>query len=376
MTDETISISRVDLARSLPRILAIPILVSLVGAGAVASGLILGGSGRMPLVAGGVATILLAAIVARIPLTLRLEVEVGGIRLRWLGGGRRYRLVPGPVTRATVAGADAGRGVLRIRFGFLGWAVGPGVLRGAERVSVVRLAPTPTVILVPTEGGRLALAAASEGELLAALGAAARVQQRLDEVSGRLRAAAPAALAAARQPVEQPAEASATGRILTGIERAWLEAQLTAAREAALAAAEAERAAIAEGRISVVAPTAPMHPTVTEAERWRAPNAARRRIKATWTRPAWATPAMVAVLLAWGWAMIPLVASGVAWLVSGPAAEATGTSPRILALALSLGGPAGAVGVLATRAWWPRMTGLVAITAVGALMMVARAAVG
>jgi hypothetical protein len=34
------------------------------------------------------------------------------------------------------------------------------------------------------------------------------------------------------------------------------------------------------------------------------------------------------------------------------------------------------VGVLATRAWWPRMTGLVAITAVGALMMVARAAAG
>jgi hypothetical protein len=85
---------------------------------------------------------------------------------------------------------------------------------------------------------------------------------------------------------------------------------------------------------------------------------------------------MVAVLLAWGWAMIPLVASGFAWLVSGPGAEATGASPRILALALGLGGPAGAVGVLATRAWWPRMTGLVAITAVGALMMVARAAVG
>jgi hypothetical protein len=172
MTDETISISRVDLARSLPRILAIPILASLIGAAAVASGLILGGSGRVPLVVGGVAMILLAAMVVRIPLTLRLEVEVGGIRLRWLGGERRYRLVPGPVTRATVAGADAGRGVLRIRFGFLGWAVGPGVLRGAERVSVVRLAPTPTVILVPTEGGRLALAAASEGELLAALGAA------------------------------------------------------------------------------------------------------------------------------------------------------------------------------------------------------------
>jgi hypothetical protein len=276
-----------------------------------------------------------------------------------------------------VAGAEAGRGVLRIRFGFLGWAVGPGILRGAEHVSVVRLAPTQTVILVPTDAGRLALAAASEGDLLAALSAAARVQQRLDEVSGRLRAAAPAALAAARRPVEQPADALVTGRILTGIERAWLEAQLTAAREAALAAAEAERLAIAEGRIAVAAPPAAMRPTVSEAERWRAPNAARRRTKATWTRPAWATPVMVAVLVAWGWALIPLVASGLAWLLSAPGAvEAAGTSPRVLALALSLGGPAGAVGVLATRAWWPRMTGLVAITAVGALMMVARAATG
>jgi len=376
MTDETISISRVALARNLPRILAIPAFVALVGIAAVGGGLLLGGGIRIPLIVGGVATILFAAMVARVPLTMRLEVEVGGIRLRWLGGERHYRLVPGPVTRATVAGAGAGAGALRIRFGFLGWAVGPGVLRGTERVSVVRLAPTRTVILVPIEGGRVALAAASEGGLLAALGAAARVQQRLDEVSGRLRAAAPVA-AAARQPVEQPAEAFVTGRILTGIERAWLEAQLTAAREAALAAAEAERAAIAEGRISVVAVPGALRPTVTEAQRWRAPNAARRRSKATWTRPAWATPVMVAVLVAWGWALVPLLASGVAWLVTAPAtASVAGTSPRILALALSLGGPAAAVGVLATRAWWPRMTGLVAITAVGALMMVARAAAG
>src|SRR6266567_2477738 len=225
MTDETISISRVALARNLPRILAIPALVAMVGAAAVAGGMLLGGTSRIPLVVGGVVTIVLAAMIARIPLTLRLEVEVGGIRLRWLGGERHYRLVPGPVTRATVAGA--GRGILRIRFGILGWAVGPGVLRDVEQVSVVRLAPTPTVILVPTEAGRIALAASSEGELLAALGAAARVQQRLDEVSGRLRAAAPAVMAAARQPVEQPADVSTTGRILTGIERAWLEAQLT-----------------------------------------------------------------------------------------------------------------------------------------------------
>jgi hypothetical protein len=388
----------VGLARSLPRILLLPGVLLAIAAAALAAGFVAPTGTAMALWVVTAFLVVLAAAVAIIPLTLRLEVEVGGLRVRWLAGSRRYRLVPGAVTRATMAGS--GQSAIRARFGFLGWAYGAAVLRGEERISIVRLAPTSTVILVPTDHGRLAIAAASEPELLEALGAAARVQQRLDEVSGRLLAVLPAEMGSAdREPTagaERPPEeggwhpdaSPAEGpRILTGIERARLEAELAAAREAALEAAEAERRSIVEARMAGDAlqevarreePRVVREPEEEIEVPWTAPGPARRRARGTWTRPGWATDARLRVLAAIGWAFVPLTASLVAYLVvGGDAAIAGGDSTaRLEALALVACGPLTALGILAARAWWPRLTGLVTVTSLSALLLLGRAVIG
>ncbi len=391
MSDDPIAIARVRLARALPRILALPALLLVLAAIAVAGGFSVptGIGVALWVLAGGLAVA--AVVIAAIPLTLRLEVEVGGLRVSWLAGGRRYRLVPGAVTRATVAGD--GRSAIRTRFGLMGWAYGSALLRGEEPISIVRLASVPTVILVPTDHGRLAIAAASEPELLEALGAAARVQQRLDEVSGRVMAALPAAEEAPHQAVEPeapelaasaPVEVAPRGpRVLTGIERARLEAELAAARQAALEAAEAERRAIQDARLAgeaapveARAPEPPPAPIETEAEvPWTTPGAARVRIRGTWKRPAWATDQRLRVLVAIGWGLVPLAASlGTYLVVGGDASMAADDVPaRMEALALLACGPLAALGILAARAWWPRLTGLVTVSALSALVLLTTA---
>src|ERR687897_318277 len=110
------------------------------------------------------------------------------------------------------------------------------------------------MILVPTDHGRVGVAPASEQQLLRALAAAARIQQRLDEVAERARGfvlperSVQAAVAVEREPeaggADPPqATASAGQRLLTGIERTLIEERLAAERAAALRAAEAERQA-------------------------------------------------------------------------------------------------------------------------------------
>ncbi len=378
MADEPIAIARIRLARSLPRILAVPAAALLVAVLAVVAGLILDATAAMVLWPVAAVLLVIAVAVALMPLTLRLDVEVGGLRVRWLLGDRRYRLVPGAVTRARMTGGGGVRAGLHLP----GWAYGRALLRGEEPISILRLAPTATVILVPTDRGRLAIAAASEPELLEGLSAAARVQQRLDEVSGRVHAALPA------EPVETPPEPLApevpAPHILTGIERARLEAELAAARRAALEAAEAERQAIAEARAAgevdepareVPAPR-PIEDLWEEAPLTN-PNAARRRARGTWTHPAWATDARLRVLGATGWALVPLVASLVAFLVMGGSSTlASDQVPaRLEGLALLACGPLAALGVLAARAFWPRLAGLVTVTSLLALVLLARAIV-
>src|SRR5579859_590767 len=279
MADETIAIARIRLARDLTRLLVLPIVL-LVMAGSAAAMAALGGGSAGLLLAGLAALVALVAIgLAILPLSVRLEVEVGGLRVHWLTGQRRYQLVRGPVTRVAVTGT--GRGVLRSRHPILGWSHNLATLRGEEPVTLLRLASTPTVILIPTDQGRLAIAAESELDLLEALGAAARVQQRLDEVSGRVtaafaagipdlderrRAAEAAARAASVAPQATPEPEPA--RFLTGIERARLEERLAAAREAALFAAEAERqAAIEAATRGMVAPLASEAPVARSEER-------------------------------------------------------------------------------------------------------------
>jgi hypothetical protein len=380
-------IARVVLARDVRRILALPLLLVLTGLSAAGAGLLLGGMAEtVGVVAGGIA-IAAAILLAVVPLSLRMEVEVGGLRVRWLGGSRRFHLARGPVTRVALTGPSAGS--IRSRLPVLGWSLGSAVLRGDERIVLIRLARTPNVIVVPTDAGRLAIAAGSESDLLEALSAAARVQQRLDDVGGRVLAAFPEGLAALEEPAppaapspeERPAPVE-TERFLTGIERAQLEARLAAAREAALLAAEAERKAALEAAEQAAAGgvTAPVAKSAQDRGEAAATglSAARLRRAATWSRPAWATDARVRTLGTISWALVPLAASLVAWglaeanqALAGP----DGTWSRLLALGLTLGGPAAALGVVATRTWWPRLTGLIMLGALASLVLTARAVI-
>jgi len=383
VADETLPIARVVLARDVRRILTLPLLLALTGLSAALAGLLLGGMAEFAAVAGGALLIAGAVLLAVVPLSMRMDVEVGGLRMWWLGGSRRFQLARGPVTRVALTGPSAGS--IRSRLPVLGWSFGRAVLRGEERIVLVRLARTSTVIVVPTDRGRLAIAAAAEGELLEALGAAARVQQRLDEVGGRVLAAFPEGLAALEEPApalpsEEEREArEAEQRFLTGIERAQLEARLAAAREAALMAAEAERrAALAAAEAAADDTAAAPRPVAAERRAPRRPNRARERRAATWTRPAWATDARLHTLGTISWALVPLAASLVAWgLAEANLAMAAGdaTWSRLVALGLTLGGPAAALGVVAARAWWPKLTGLIAVGAVASLVLTARAAI-
>ena len=384
MAHETLPIARIVLARDVRRILTLPLLLALTGLSAGLAGLVLGGMAEVVAVVGGAIAIAGAVLLAIVPLSLRMDVEVGGLRMRWLGGTRRYQLARGPVTRVALTGPSAGS--IRSRFPVLGWSFGRAVLRGEEPIVLVRLARTPNVIVVPTDRGRLAIAAASEGDLIDALGAAARVQQRLDEVGGRVLAAFPEGLAALEEPAPAPPieeerkPKEDAERFLTGIERAQLEARLTAARQAALLAAEAERRDALAAEEAAAAGTSEQVGTVPQAadgEPLAGYSRARERRAATWTRPAWATDARVRTLGTISWALVPLAASLVAWALaeanqSAIAGDATWS--RLVALALTLGGPAAALGVVAARAWWPRLTGLITVSALASLVLTARAA--
>jgi hypothetical protein len=231
MSELTTQITSVRLARDRARLFAVPVLFALIAAAGVTGGLLLGGPGGISLVAVGALAALVAAYLVALVSSYRLLVEPGVLRLKWLGGERRYRLVQGKVTRVSVSGENAA--ALHPRFGALGWAVGPAVLRGDEPIELIRLSTRPPLIVAPTDRGRLAIATAVESELLAAMTHAVRLQERLDEVA--LRRAAPPQPEVAPPPPVVP-------RVLTGIERTLIEQRLAAERAAAQAAAETERA--------------------------------------------------------------------------------------------------------------------------------------
>ena len=79
---------------------------------------------------------------------------------------RRYRLARGAITRMQVG---ARRGSFGTQLGGFGVEVGLGRASGGEAVDVVRLAPRSSVIMVPCEGPRLAIAPSSEESLIDAL---------------------------------------------------------------------------------------------------------------------------------------------------------------------------------------------------------------
>ena len=74
-------------------------------------------------------------------------------------------------------------------------------------------------------------------------------------------------------------------------------------------------------------------------------------------------------------AAIPLAAATGLWAVASVAGrlDLPDSPARLTALSLALAGPGAAVGALAARAWFPRLTGPVLVTALCALLLAGRA---
>ena len=371
MSEMSTQITSVRLARDRLRLFVGPMAFVLLSAAAVAVGLLLRGPTGIVLVALGGLAALVAAYLAALVTSYRLLVEPGTLTLKWLGGERRYRLVRGSVTRVAVRGPGAA--ALHPRFGSLGWAVGPAVLRGGESIELIRLSNRPPLIVAPTDRGRLAIAAAVESDLLAAMTHAVRLQERVDEVAARR--AAPVVEAPPPRPV-----APAAPRVLTGIERTLIEQRLAAER-AAQAAAEAERAGAAAAVVSEAPPLiAAPEPEDMAAAVDAAPRpaviarAGRRRERAQWQRPAWlAVPGPATVVAALPIAL-PLIGAAIAWIavaVTGRPSLPVDES-RILLTALVLIGPLGAAAAVIARTWYPRLGGLVMASSVAALAILTR----
>ena len=358
-------IARVRLARAPFRLVLLPALLVALGAALEATAVF----GPVPpltpawiaLVAGGVLLALIGLVTAIWLLGLRLDVEEAAIRVRWLGGERLHPLVPGPVTRVRLRGDNASS--LRSRTGWLGWTVGRARLRGEETIQIIRLARTPTAILVPTERGRLAIAAASEAELIEALSRAARARQRLEELARPV----PRLETEARQPAPAPPAAPAATEpephFLTGIERAELEERL--AREDVSAIAPTADGAIAQPATDAMAVAPAPAPSVAEPSprRWR------RRAAVRISRP---RPSAAFVLL-------PLIGAGGVWALAtlGGRLPEPGTDlGRLTALGLVLAGPATSVGAIMARAWWPRLVGVVVTSGLASAVFVGRALLG
>ena len=356
-------IATIRLARSWPRLLALPLLLLLLGAAGAGVGVFVI---RGPVGAGiagagaiiGLAGIAIAAVLA----SVRVEIEESAVRLRRIGGERVYPLTPGPVTRVRLRGENAS--TLRSRSRSLGWSLGRARLRDEEDIEIVRLARTPTVILLPTERGRLAIAPADDAELLDALARAARARQRLDALA--VPAVAPPPEPVVPPQVEEP-------HILTGIERALLEERLGQERRA-----EAESAAAAEATAAEAAAAVPEEQSESAEVAEAPPVASRRRAG----RPSWARLPRVAVRRPRPSAVLvlfPLIGAGAAWgagLLAGGMPEKGTDLARLTSLALVLSGPATSVGAILARAWWPRIVGVVVAGGLAASVFIGTALVG
>ncbi len=376
MTQQPTNIGVVRLARDSRRLLVLPVLAIFVGfAGAAASRLVTGPV-SIALAVAGLLVAVVGGYLGAWLLSFRLEIEVGALRVRWLGGERRYQLVRGTLTRVVTRGPGAA--ALRPRLGVLGLGLGPAILRGEEHVELLRLGDRDSMVLVPTDRGRLAITAAVEQELLDALATAVLRQRELDAARGAAAAAAPA------QPVSlpeigaapPPADVSPT-RVLTGIERRLLESRLAAEREATRAAAEAERREAAgvggRGGRASAANAAPAAAPITMAAR------ARQRRASQWQRPSWL--ALPAWMTRWPRLLdaipivAPLVVAAGAWIVLVAGGRLAGPDPeaRYLVMVLALTGPLAAAAVFIARSWQPRLTGLISWSALAAQVLLARA---
>jgi hypothetical protein len=368
------TIARVRLARSLPRLLAVPFLIFLFAGAAIAGGLLVVAPpvGFALIAIGGLLGALGLALMVTL-LSVRLDVGEAAIQVSWIGGSRSYVLSPGPVTRVRLRGANTSR--LRVRTGAFGWSLGRAVLRGEEPIHIVRLAPTATAILVPTDRGRLAIAPARDEDLLDALSRAARARQQVEAAESREEGEPAETAAAAIEPSaaeSSPAVAAVAvpQRPLTGIERALLEQQLAEEQEAAergtvVEPSNVEAEAVAEPE--AVAETERVEPDAVPPEAAAAPARERRRIRL-------GQPGVRAAFV-----VLPLLGAGLAWAVGA----ATGNLPqpgsdlgRLTSLALITAGPATSVGAVMAMAWWPRLVGVVVTGGLVASVFIGRALLG
>ena len=417
--------------------LAAPALLVLLGAATAAPGPIVGGPLLVGFVAIGGAVIAFGLWLAIRILSLRLVVEPDYLHLRGVGTDRRYHLVRGDMNRLATAGPRKVN--LRVRLGSLGWAVGRAALAAGESVEVIRLATTPTVILVPTERGRVAVAVASEADFVDALRAAAhtRAERRISAAGAPLTIPAPAGQPAPAaqpapafppaptprraptfepMPAPQPApafERATQPRPLTGIERMWLEDRLARERRAAITGARDELAAASftasvaaqtlAGAPVVPSPAAPIPAVASAAVVSSA--VASAVVPAVSAIPAAAAAATATAApsrifpriiprrrpsrpmarrltrpdLTPGLVLIgtPLVGALFSWLLALITGAAPGQSGLDpLAAALLLCGPVAALAIFLAHSRWPRLAGLSSVAAMVALLLVTRAVIG
>ena len=128
-----------------------------------------GSIGLAVTIAGGVVLVYVILLALHV-LSLRMEIHPGEVRLASLLVRRRYPLQDGEVTRLRI---EPRRGLFGTQLGGFGIEIGLGRAPSKESVDVVRLAPVPSMILIPSTMRRLAVAPSSERTLLLALKAAA-----------------------------------------------------------------------------------------------------------------------------------------------------------------------------------------------------------
>jgi hypothetical protein len=124
----------------------------------------------------GVIVLGYAALLGLDFVTMRLQAVPGQLRVRSLFVSRRYQLAKGDVRRLRLP--PGWRFPVGAAFRGLGVRIGPGQLEGEKLVGVIALARPASLLMVPTTDGRLAIAVASEKQLLDALMRATRRPSR------------------------------------------------------------------------------------------------------------------------------------------------------------------------------------------------------
>jgi hypothetical protein len=117
------------------------------------------------------AVLLYVVLLALHVLSLRLELHPGEVHVASLITRRRHALSQGRVTRLRV---EPRRGIFGTQLGGFGIELGRGTDPQHRDLEVIRLLPASTMIVIPTDRGRLAVRPASEPALLRALELAAR----------------------------------------------------------------------------------------------------------------------------------------------------------------------------------------------------------